>query len=130
METMPCYHSLSHNSLCLLFDFSNTNRTGADVCAYFPVVLRKHTPSLFTPSPMVLLHVSHRYLIVRVHYVMQKCWNANTRPHRRPLSPSITDIRVLNIVFLHLVQTGFDNTCPFIRLFCESSVLIKCLHSV
>lgn len=60
-----CYRSLSHNSLCLLFDLSNTNRTGADVCAYFPVVLCKHTPSLITLSLMVLLHVSHRYLTVR-----------------------------------------------------------------
>lgn len=71
---MPCYRSLSHNSLSLTFDLSNTNRTGASVCV-LPCGLTQTDAShcLLSPwwcwcvwySPLVLPHVSHRYLIVR-----------------------------------------------------------------
>ncbi len=124
METMPCYRPLSHNSLRRLFDLRNTNRTGADVCTYFPVVLRKHT-SLFTPSPMVRLHISHRYLIVRVHYVMQKCWKVN-----KTSSQTTFPFNYRHSDLAHCVYTWFKLDLIILALAYISSVDHKCLSSV
>ncbi len=79
--------------------------------------------------PMVLLHVSHRYLIVRVHYVMQKRWNANKTSSQTTFPfnyghPGLADCFYtwfkLDLIILALEY------CSSVDHKCLSSVCIRC----
>lgn len=148
---MARYRSLSHNSLCLTFGLSNTNRTGASVCV-LPCGLTQtdaihcllslwwHWCVQF--SPLVPPHVSHTYLTVRGPTALRdaKMSECKHETSSQTALPSNNRHPGLAHAFYTWFEPTFDNPCPLTWtlisnglkaprwLFCRTSVLIadKC----